>query len=393
MRMIFQRIFGGFRGLLLIFIVGAGLFLHLYTQKIINQLREEARSLVLFYAQMYAKVADAESSEDITFLFDQIIRKTNFPLIQTDSENRPVGWKGLPYEPSDMSERTLHRIEQIVKKLERQIEPVPIKYKDTLLGYLYYGDSRLVLQLQWLPYVEIGVIGLFIALGFVGYASIKRSEQRSIWVGMAKETAHQLGTPISSLMGWLEVIRSKGVAHSEEVVREMEKDVSRLQKVTRRFSLIGSKPDLKKTVISYVLKETVEYMRARVPTMGRRVIINCSFDDVPPLAINKDIFQWAVENILKNSLEAMDKDEGRIWVRLGSERKGRVFIEVQDNGKGIDPSIRKKVFKPGISTKKRGWGLGLSLVKRIIEDYHGGHIFIKETRLGWGTVVRIELKC
>ena len=278
--------------------------------------------------------------------------------------------------------------------MDKEIDPVPISYENIVLGYLYYGDSRLIQQLQWLPYVEVGIIGLFILVGFFGYANIKRSEQRHIWVGMAKETAHQLGTPISSLMGWLEVMRSEKRPEKDQILSEIEKDLQRLSQVTERFSQIGSKPDLKKIDIRDVLGEVAEYIRRRAPQMGRLVTISELYGDVPLVAINRGLLQWAVENMLKNSLDAMDKEEGIIEIRLGSEENdGRIFIEIEDNGKGMDKIHKKRVFKPGYSTKQRGWGLGLTLARRIVEEYHGGKLFIKETKPGEGTTLRIELNC
>jgi two-component sensor histidine kinase len=386
------KFIGGFKGLLLVLAVGIGLSLHLYTRHIIHQLRNEARSLVEFYAQMYAKVAETPSDEDLSFLFDQIIRRTNFPIIQTDTQNNPVGWKGIDVNPDDRSEETIRRVRRMVEHMDQEIDPVPVKYGDTILNYLHYGDSGLIQQLRWLPSIEVGIIGLFILVGFIGYANIKRSEQRYIWVGMAKETAHQLGTPLSSLMGWLEVIRSKKRTDIKRISMDMEKDLRRLHQVTNRFSQIGSKPDLKETDVAHVLREVAEYIRRRAPQMGRSVVIREVYEDVPSVGLNAGLFQWAVENVLKNALDAMDKQKGCIEIRLGSEGSRKcIYVDIQDNGKGIEPAIKKRIFKPGYSTKKRGWGLGLTLAKRIVEEYHGGKLFVKESRPKLGTTVRIEL--
>ena len=393
MKILLNRLFGGLKGIFFIVVVCIGLALHLYTQHIINQLRDEARSLVLFYAQMYARVAETESQEDLSFLFDQIIRRTNFPLIQTDSHKIPVGWKGIDVNPNDFSEEARRKVQRMVNRMDRSIDAVPIKYKETVLGYLFYGDSRLIQQIQWLPYVEVGILGLFILIGFIGYANIKRSEQRYIWVGMAKETAHQLGTPLSSLLGWLEVMRSGKKYDRDQVIWEMDRDLQRLGKVSERFSRIGSKPDLKRVELNSVIREVVEYIERRVPQMGRRVVVTDYYQNVGSVALDPDLFQWAIENIMKNSLDAIDKDKGEIANRLGMNGNGRsVYIEIQDNGRGLDNAQRRRIFKPGYSTKKRGWGLGLTLAKRIIEEYHDGKLYIKETRPGEGTVVRIDLK-
>jgi len=393
MKKFLSHFLGGFKSLLFIFAVFIGLSLHLYTQHIINELRSEARSLVSFYAKMYAKVAETENSSDLSFIFDEIILKTNFPLIYTDPQKKPLEWKGISINPSDHSEEAIKKVQRVLNRMRRGIKPVPITYKDLILGYLYYGDSRLIQQLQWLPYAEIGIIGLFIFVGFIGYANIKRSEQRYIWVGMAKETAHQLGTPISSLMGWVEIMQSKKNINKKQISVEMERDLQRLQLVTRRFSQIGSKPDLKETDILKVLKEVVDYIRMRAPQMDRKVTISENFHKVPLVALNTALFQWAVENVMKNSLDAMDKETGiiEVWLELNKKEK-QIFVEIKDNGKGMDTSQKKRVFKPGYSTKKRGWGLGLTLSKRIVEEYHNGKLFVKESKPGEGTTVRIELK-
>ena len=393
MKKLFIQIFGSYKSIVFLLAVGLVLSLHLYTQHIISQLREEARSLVLFYAQMYARVAETESTSDISFIFDQIIRRTNFPLIQTDPDKTPVGWKGISISPEDHSEEAMRTVTEMVEQMDKEIDPIPIKYKNLTLGYLYYGDSHLIQQLQWLPYIEIGIIGLFILLGFFGYANIKRSEQRHIWVGMAKETAHQLGTPISSLMGWIEIMQSGKSTKRTETFAEMQKDLHRLKNVTNRFSQIGSKPDLKKTSIEKNMREVVEYIERRAPHIGKKVTITETYKQIPLIDLNSGLFQWAVENIMKNSLDAMDKPEGSIGIHLFPEnRESKVIIEIEDNGKGIEGSNKNRIFKPGFSTKKRGWGLGLTLAKRIIEEYHRGKLYVKESKTGVGTTIRIELK-
>jgi signal transduction histidine kinase len=392
MKQWFVRLFGGVKGVLFVLALGAGLALHLYTQHVVVQLRAESRSLVVFYAQMYAHVAETESSEDLSFIFDQIIRRTTFPLIQTDTSGNPTGWKGLSVHPNDTTRAALDRIRRIVAKLEREIDPIPVKYAGKTLAFLYYGDSRLIQELQWLPYLEAGFVALFVLIGFFGYANIKRSEQRSIWVGMAKETAHQLGTPISSLMGWIEILKADPSARPAGLTDEMERDLRRLRQVTQRFSQIGSRPDLKQASIDGPLRETVEYIRRRAPQVGRQVSIEGTYGQTQAVALNADLFQWAVENLLKNSLDALDKPEGSIRVRSGTlPSGGGAFVEIEDNGRGIDKHNRRRVFKPGFSTKKRGWGLGLTLARRIIEEYHGGRLFVQSSVPDKGTVMRIEL--
>lgn len=392
-RTTFINIFGGYKSILFIFILLIGAGLHFYTQQIVNQLRAESRSLVQLYANMYVYVAETESTDNLNFLFDQIIRKSNFPLIIADANHQPIGWKGISVDPSDKSEEGLKRVTHMMQQLAKEIDPVPVSYQGNVFNYLYYGDSTLVSKLQMLPYVEIGILGIFILLGFMGYANIIRSEKRHIWVGMAKETAHQLGTPISSLMGWIEVMKESDQKPKPDIYAEMEKDMVRLKQVSARFSEIGSIPDLKECNPQEVLDEVVTYISRRAPQLGRKVEINAQYSEVPAVALNINLFGWAIENIMKNALDAMDKSIGRITVNLNYDKKASVvLLDIIDNGKGIESKNLNNVFKPGHSTKKRGWGLGLTLSKRIIEEYHRGKIYVKESKPGEGTCIRIELK-
>ncbi len=389
----FIQLFGGYKSLLFLFILLIGFSLHYYTRQLVEQLREESHSLVELYANMYLYVAETESEDNLSFLFDQIIRKSNFPLIITDDNHHPIGWKGLSVDPSDRSIEAIKRVSHIMQQLAKEIDPVPVSYEGHVFNYLYYGDSSLVSQLQIFPYVEIGILGIFILLGFMGYANIIRSEKRHIWVGMAKETAHQLGTPISSLMGWIEVMKEADKKPKAEIFAEMTKDMSRLKQVSARFSEIGSIPDLKENNLREALDEVVTYISRRAPQLGRKVQINTSYEEVPAVALNSNLFQWAVENIMKNALDAMDKARGEIKINLFNDEKPRkVILDIEDNGKGIESKNLNCIFKPGHSTKKRGWGLGLTLSKRIIEDYHRGKIYVKESKPAEGTCIRIELK-
>ncbi|MBN2105410.1 HAMP domain-containing histidine kinase [bacterium] len=396
MRHFLMRHFGGFKGLFFLYAMIFGLSLHyFYIQKIIHQLREESRAQLQLYAKILSRVVEAENSENmnLNFIFEEIIRQINFPMINTDRDDYPVSWKGIGIDSEDRSEKTLEKVERLVARMDKEIDRVEIKYQDQILGYLYYGDSLLIQQLKWLPTVEIVVIGLFLLMGFLGYANTKKSEQRHIWVGMAKETAHQLGTPISSLMGWIEVMQSAKTVHKKEILKEMQHDVQRLRQVSNRFSQIGSKPHLQSVALKDVIHDAADYIRRRAPQLGKPVTIHETVQDDIKVLLNRDIFQWALENIMKNALDAMDKEEGIIDMQLGACQNGcTAYIEIRDNGRGILEKNVKRIFKPGYSTKKRGWGLGLSLAKRIVEDYHKGNLFVKESRFGEGTIMRIELK-
>lgn len=372
-----------------------------YSQTIVHSMRVQSRTILEFYAQIHSRAAAENDSTNINFLFENVIQKTNFPIINTDEHKNPLYWENISVNPEDKSPAAIEKVKRKVNNLEKEMDPVPIIYRDEQTGqvllkqYLYYGDSNLITRLIWLPYIEIGVFGLFVIVAFLGFRSIKKNEEQSIWVGMAKETAHQLGTPLSSLMGWLELMRNaQSIRNTRKVIIDMENDIRRLNKVATRFSQIGSQADLKEQDIVPILKDTVRYFQRRLPQMGKKIKIIDYFEGIPPVRLNRDLFEWVIENLIKNSLDAIEKENGIIEISNGvlSEKSSGVFIDIKDNGKGISPQNRRLIFRPGFSTKKRGWGLGLNLAKRIIEEYHHGKLIIKDTKIGEGTTMRIILR-
>jgi signal transduction histidine kinase len=287
-------------------------------------------------------------------------------------------------------------LRESIAKLDADNQPIMISVQGRVVQLVHYGESELITKLRWLPYVEIAVAGMFIILGYIGFSYIKRHEQSNLWVGMSKETAHQLGTPLSSLMGWVELL--KGQAGDRPTllttIAEMESDVSRLQIVTDRFSKIGSKPVLREENIYEAISAVIEYFRRRLPTRfgdGKQFDISFASSNQPIAKINRELFGWVIENLIKNALDSMESGKGKITFTLVTDTDS-VLIDVADTGKGIDLKAKQDIFRPGYSTKVRGWGLGLSLSKRIIESYHGGKIFVKESRVGKGTTFRIRLR-
>ncbi len=393
------RISDRFKTLLFFLGIALILILMIYTQSIVQKLRDQSRNILEFYANLNSKAIAEDNIEYLNFIFEQIIKKTNFPIINTDKDKNPSYWEGIEVPPTDRSPEAIKKVTDLIKKMEKDFEPIPIinpfPHKgDKILGYLYYGDSNLITQLIWLPYVEIGAAGLFILISFLGFRSIKKSEQQFIWVGMAKETAHQLGTPLSSLMGWTELMKSDfSKENFRNIVPEMENDIKRLYKVAARFSQIGSKAELKKQDVTPILSDVVKYFKRRVPQMGKKVDIIENHSETHHVSINKDLFEWVIENLIKNSLDAITKEKGLIEISTGNidDKSSKIFIDVRDNGKGIYLQDRRRIFRPGYSTKKRGWGLGLNLSKRIIEEYHHGKLLIKDTRIGEGTCMRIVI--
>ncbi len=400
MKNFLYRLSGQFNLILFTIAIILIMFLLYYSQTIVHDLRKQSRNILEFYAQLHSHAAAENDLENLNFLFEQIIQRTNFPIINTDENKNPLNWVNISVDPDDRSPEAIEKVRKMVINLEKEIDPVEISIHNEETGelwlrqYLYYGDSDLITRLIWLPYIEIGVFGLFILVAFLGFRSIKKSEEQSIWVGMAKETAHQLGTPLSSLMGWLElIVNNQSAQYVGKVLQDMKSDINRLNKVATRFSQIGSQADLRKHDIIAILKETISYFQRRLPQMGKKIKIIEHFETVPPVHLNRDLFEWVIENLIKNSLDAIDKENGVIEISVGllGERSGHVFIDIQDNGKGISPQNRRLIFRPGFSTKKRGWGLGLNLAKRIIEEYHRGKLTVKDTKLGEGTIMRIIL--
>jgi hypothetical protein len=284
-------------------------------------------------------------------------------------------------------------------------EPIPLQAETDgeVIGYLHYGESPLVKRLSWLPYVGAAVVLCFVLIGIYGFQNIKKSEQRYIWVGMAKETAHQFGTPLSSLMGWLELMKDQVEQNRsrlsgedyekfDSMMVEMNSEVDRLSKIASRFGQIGSIPELKRADILPVLSESVSYLRRRLPRVAREIRIEEIYRLLPPVAVNKDLLAWVVENLIKNAIDAMAGSQGVIEVRAEVDRSGKcVNIAVRDQGRGITPNEQRKIFLPGYTTKKRGWGLGLTLAKRIVEEYHQGRLYLSESKPKKGSTFIISL--
>jgi hypothetical protein len=366
-----------------------------YTQYVVERLREDSRHIVRIYTQLIARIGQEDPEGEYSFMFDKVIKRIEFPIVNTDPNGIPISWRNLKEIPGDtLTPATAERLRQLIAEMDQDNEPIPILFQTTILGYIHYDtDTKLIRQLAWLPFISIAVIGAFILIGYIGFSNIKRSEQRSIWIGMAKETAHQLGTPISSLMGWLELLKheAEGRESTLKIINEMEVDLYRVDKIVSRFSQIGSASDLKPHVLKPLVSEIVQYFRKRLPQLGKKIVIEEEYATDASPYVNPQLFGWVVENIVKNAVDSIENHDGVIKISL-SRNNGNVYLDVRDNGRGIELKDHYNVFRPGFSTKKRGWGLGLSLAKRIIEDYHHGKIFVKESQPGAGTTIRIQLK-
>jgi hypothetical protein len=370
-----------------------------YTHDLVQALSRKEKEIADLYAKSFEYVANGKAGEgDYNFLFNEIINTVDFPVIMTDRTNEPE----LPYDKNikNISLNSQLSVEEqrqilinLITRMDNSHPPIKVAYQDTIiLSYLHYGESTLVVQLRWLPYIELGVAALFILIGYISFSYIKRSEQSNIWVGMARETAHQLGTPISSMLGWVELLKeqSEGSKIAMDTLLDMESDLYRLQKIADRFSKIGSKPDLREEDLAEVIGKVLEYFKRRIPQTGKKVHLVIESNETVRARINRELFEWVLENLTKNALDAIENGEGTIAFTI-SEHENQVFVDVSDTGKGIILKHRNDVFRPGFSTKKRGWGLGLSLSKRIIETIHSGRLFLKENNPGFKTTFRIKL--
>ena len=341
---------------------------------------------------------EAQSQQYINFLLHIIEDNRSIPVILADDKGDIILHRNfdLP-EPLDslnplyISERNAEFLSKKLKSLASQKQNIiPIEIGDGITQHLYYQDSRLLQRLNYFPYVQMLIMVVFVSVVYFAVMSTKKAEQNKVWVGLSKETAHQLGTPISSLMAWMELLEQMDVG--AEVVEEMNKDVVRLSTIASRFGKIGSKPKMETTDADVVVQSAVSYMKTRISQRIKLVYVLPPAVELPLKAqLSDSLFQWVLENLIKNAVDAMDAD-GAITVVAGrDERAGRIFIEVTDTGKGLPKKRFKTIFKPGYTTKKRGWGLGLALAMRIVEQYHGGRIFVKWSEPDRGTTFRIEL--
>jgi signal transduction histidine kinase len=403
------------RYVLLLICIGAFIWYAQYSRAIIMQLQDEALSVTQTYAELIrTAITERMNNEEMNVIFEEIIRKSNIPVIITDTAWTPLMWRNVVVGPffhrrevptHDTSAAAIAMIRQKLSEFKYIYAPkvLYISETQTKIGYLVFGNSELIGSLSRMPYIEVGLVAAFVFFAFLGFHNIQVTERSNLWVGLAKETAHQLGTPISSLMGWIEYIKSTGSqdepVEPEEFVKQvhtvcenMETDLLRLRKVTSRFSQIGSVPALTPCDLNAVINDAATYFRMRLPLLGKHIGIKLSCGDLPQVAANRHLIEWVFENLLKNSVDAITKPDGEIEIKTEYIENDRlVRITHSDNGKGISWEDQKKIFAPGFTTKKRGWGLGLTLAKRIVEDYHKGRIYLAFSQKDKGTVFCIDL--
>ena len=365
--------------LISVLLVGGVLYV---SNDLVEDLSIEERKKMEIWAEATRELASDKTEMSMELILKVIQRNPSIPAIIVDDTGEINQYLNLNLPETDTEKYLQEKLEQLKSKSNL----IEINLGDGEKQYLYYDDSILLKRLSFYPYVQLGVMVLFVLIVYFALISTKKAEQNKVWVGLSKETAHQLGTPISSLMAWMDLLESSGVDPS--LLSDMNKDVNRLSVIAERFSKIGSKPEMELIYVNEVLENATEYMRRRV---SDKVLITTHLpSDAEGAMVCLSLFEWVIENLCKNAVDAMN-GEGRIDVYMTSEKQ-QIYIDIKDTGKGIARKNFKTVFNPGYTTKKRGWGLGLTLAKRIIEDYHAGRIYVKDSEVGKGTTFRIELK-
>lgn len=380
------------------FIIGLNLFLIsigslFYTNDLVVKLEERELRQVKLFAEWLRYAINSDYDEDLNGIMEMIREANSFyeiPAIYIDENNMPAAHNNLAFPENASPETKEQIIQESLANMKQEHTPIPVEIGVDRVGYVYYNNSFLLTQLRYYPYIQLSGIFIIGFLAYLAFSSARKAEQNQVWVGLAKETAHQLGTPLSSLMAWTEYFRSDPDI-DPSIADEIEKDVQRLEMITTRFSNIGSVPTLKEENIAEVITGFITYLQRRVSSKVKFIIDNQLIDG-QTILLNRNLFEWVVENICKNAVDAM-AGIGEIRISLiPILHQNEVIIDIQDNGKGINKANLSKVFRPGFSTKKRGWGLGLTLAKRIIENYHEGKLFVKSSEPGKGTTFRIILK-
>jgi signal transduction histidine kinase len=355
-----------------------------YTNLLVEELKEREKRQI----ELLAKALEyaAVNTDNLSFINQEIIQQNNsIPVIIVNEEGEPFEHRNIKFKKRATEEDKKETLRTEILKMRAEYEPIPIEESSNV----YYRNSELLTSLKYYPYIQLSVILVFGVLAYAVFNQSKVAEQNRVWAGLTKETAHQLGTPIASLMAWIDYLKNSPIwEENKEVIQEMDKDVVKLRMVTERFSSIGSSPSIQPENVFLVVDEAINYLRPRISTKVE-MRVNGYANNIEAM-LNKPLFEWVIENVCKNAVDAM-KGQGEITIDIIKESERYVFVDITDTGKGMDKSMYKKVFNPGFTTRQRGWGLGLTLAKRIIEGYHNGKIFVKNSEPGKGTTFRIVL--
>ena len=352
-----------------------------FTTRLANKFAEEEYRKIELWAEATRQLVLADEDDNIDLILSVMEGNTTIPVYMVDSAHQLLLSRNVR-EPKHNKEEFY---QQRINNLRLSQEPIVVQVNEEVTQYIYYEDSILLRRLYWFPYVQLAVIIAFIAIAVIALIMAQRSEQNSLWVGLSKETAHQLGTPISSLNAWNELL--KATYPNDALLPQMDEDIRRLQMIAERFSKIGSQPTLDQEAILPIVQSAMEYMRVRT---SNKITYTLHADTDCQVMVCKPLFEWVIENLCKNAIDSME-GKGEITLSL-TKQENKVHLDITDTGKGIDRRHFKTIFKPGYTSKKRGWGLGLSLAKRIIEDYHRGKLFVKQSQIGVGSTFRITLE-
>ncbi|HEY5469995.1 MAG TPA: ATP-binding protein [Bacteroidales bacterium] len=367
---------------LFLFAVLIGMGSLIYTGNLVKKLKVEERKNVQLWAEATRLISISDTSLNLDFLSSIIYNNTTIPVILTDESDSIISAGNFNNERIGDPKY----LEKHFKKIKGKNKPIIINLGESHYNSIYYKDSIILTMLIFYPFIQLGIIVLFILVSYLAFSSSRKADQNQVWVGMSKETAHQLGTPTSSLAGWIEIMQHKYPEIS--ITKELARDVERLEKVTERFSRIGSKPALTSENIIIIISRTIDYLKSRTSSKVK-FITDYSLNKEIVVPINSALFEWVIENVSKNAIDAMEGN-GEITIRI-TETEKHALIDISDTGKGIPKSAFNKIFNPGFTTKQRGWGLGLSLAKRIVEEYHNGRIFVKYSEVGKGSCIRIMM--
>ncbi len=362
-------------------LLGVGIIL--YTDSLVKKIADEERNRIEIWAESIREFTEINLNQQVSPTVYKILGENKtIPVILIDDNDQIIDSRNLnPKKINDTS-----YLQKQLRIMKEQHNPIVVEYAEGHRNYVFYKDSVLLTSLFYYPYIQFVTVTFFVFISYLAFSSSRKAEENQLWAGLSKETAHQLGTPISSLVAWIELLKLKN--EDAKLINEVQKDVKRLETITERFSGIGSAPVLMRMNLYKLIENSVSYLQART---SKNVEYILNFDTTQELLIplNESLFEWVIENMCKNAVDAM-QGKGKIIISA-EEKKDRVFIDIKDFGKGIPKAQFKTVFNPGFTTKKRGWGLGLSLVKRIVESYHSGKIFVKSSEIGKGTTFRIIL--
>jgi nitrogen-specific signal transduction histidine kinase len=382
----------------------------LYSNHLIARIRASSEATSQLFSRYMANVLFEVADDGSLASLRAVVQESDFPIIITVLDGIPVLWHNVPVDPrtdedfdmlinmdvNNPPTPKLKKLVELYRDFDRRNPPIPIKVVgvDAQDSYVHFGPSPLERELRYMPFVFLAIFLVFMAVAVQGLRYLKLSEQRSIWVGMAKETAHQLGTPLSAMLGWVQVLKDRaaerGYADMTSSIEEMEVDLGRLNKVTDRFSKIGSTPDLVAVDLKPVLERTVTYFHRRLPSLKSKSTLSLECEGAVAVRGNEELLEWVFENLVKNAIDALGEAGGRIDL-VARRADHHVEVTVRDTGRGIPGALRDQIFRPGFTTKRRGWGLGLVLARRIVEEYHDGTIRLVESRAGKGTTFQVRL--